>query len=204
MGLTSILDHGFCEVMKSLYHFLIPFLLIPTAALAADYEGIVTKYKSKLALLESKSQKKMTIIFKNIEIESQVRKLAPGDYISFEGVRSSIDQTIRIESLNFVGLKSIVGKWTGNDGFCYEFANFNEMYVFIQGKTKCDFAKRAELNARYLTYTINPTTSGWLALISDDTASYAGEILLKSPVTASLSLYDSDSGDILKTIILKK
>ncbi len=171
---------------------------------ATDYEGSITLYKSKLALIESKTQKKLTLTFKNIEIQSQVKNLSPGDFVSFEGVRSSTEAKISIISLNYVGLKTLVGRWTGDDKFCYDFVNFNEVYVFLREKEKCDFTMRSDLTSRYLTYTINPTASGWLALFSDDMASYAGEISFKSSVRASLSLYDSNSGDILKTIVLKK
>lgn len=189
--------------MKSLYYFLIPFL-IASFAFATDYDGIVTRYKSKLAIVESKSQKTLVFTFKNLEIQSQIKNLSPGDYISFEGVRSSTETSISITSLNYIGLKALIGNWSGNDNFCYEIINFNEMYVFKREKARCDFKLRTSLNSRYLTYTINPTVGAWLALISDDVNSYVAEVRFKSSVSASLSLYDSDSGDILKTIVLKK
>ena len=189
--------------MKCFYNFLVTLLLIQPA-FATDYEGLITKYKSKLALIESKSQKKLVIQYKSTKIESQGRNLTVGDFVSFEGTRSSTDSLITIESINYVGLKALIGKWSGDDKFCYQFVNFSEVSVFMRDQSKCDFSKMNPQNSRQLAYTINPTTGGWLALISDDMSSYAAEITFKSPISAALSLYDSDSGDILKRIILKK
>lgn len=55
-----------------------------------------------------------------------------------------------------------------------------------------------------MTYTVNPITDGWMVLFSDESSTYAAEINLKSKTHVDLSLYDSESGDILGRITLKK
>ncbi len=190
--------------MRSLYQILMT-LFIAQPLFAADYEGLIARTRPKMILIDSKTKVRHTLTFKNVEIEKQVKKLARRDFISFEGVRSLSEGSIRVDSVNYVGLTSMIGKWKGNDRLCYEFMNYVEMYIFAKNKNnRCEFSNRFDLGARYMTYTVNPTSDGWIALISDDITSYASEVTLKSPARMDLSLYDSETGDILGTIILKK
>ena len=170
---------------------------------AANFDGIITKSKTQISIKLSTTGKNLFINSATSEIQNQINRLKTSDFISLQGFLDSEQGTILVQSLNYVGLSDLLGKWSGNDEFCYFFRNFSEISIYSKtASNKCVYS--APHLARELTYTVNPTTPNWLVLLSDTQDSYLMDLVLKSKSAVDLSLYDSASGDILKEIKLKR
>ena len=188
-------------------HFLKVFLYITLITLntahAMEYTGEIFETKQKaLALKEDSSGKNFNLTFENENVEKLLQKLKANDYISFQGARSSNVNSIRVDSINFVGLKDLIAVWKGDDRYCYSFINFTEFIIYPIRNGTC--GKPPKLGKKYA-YTINPTElTNWVLLLSSDQANYVADLVIKSNNLIEISLYDSNTGYILKVIKLRK
>ncbi len=188
--------------MKFLYGLLFTLSLTLTLN-AATYEGLVFTPRGKSTIALKSTGKKYLLVPANDEIASQISKLKSTDFVSLDGHLNNEQQIISVQSLNYVGLHDLLGDWSGDDDYCYSFASFSDLRIFIKNdKNKCDFQESHK--SRDFGYTINPATQGWLVLLSDNDDSYLMDLAIKSKTTVELSLYDSQSGDILRNIKLKR
>ena len=188
--------------MTYLYQILM-VLLLGTSAFGSEFSGLILT-NSANGLIESSSRKVFSLTYAIPQIAKQVKKLKANDYISFDGTLDQVHQSISVQSVNFVGLKSLLGSWTGSDNFCYQFTDFTTLLIFRRESSDCRFDAPIRPSTKIMTYFVNPTSQGWITLISDSTGSYAAELTVKSAARVEIGLYDSNSGDILKKVILKK
>ncbi len=170
---------------------------------AANLNGTISRLKSGIAFKNSTTQKKYLLTYKTTEIQKQINKLKELDFISVDGSIDEGHQTLLANTVNYVGLKELLGRWNADDEFCYNFKTFTELAIYRKTLSdKCNY--NVLYLAREMTYTINPTTDNWLVLISDSKGSYVMDLVLKSKNKAEINLYDPDTGDILKEIKLRK
>ncbi len=189
--------------MRLLLCGLLATFLIPNRVFAMMYSGVLfNSEEGKLELKDDSSGKKFDLTFSSAIIQSTVAKLKAGDYLSFEGARSSSIASIRIDSVNFVGLKDLLGVWQGEDKYCYNFTSFTEIKMYHRTKSKCAANSRS---LRKYAYTINPSENvNWVLLLTDDKANLAADLTVKSANLVEISLYDSATGLILRIIKLRK
>lgn len=136
-------------------------------------------------------------------VQSQLGKLKSGDFLSLEGFYNDDNKTIFIGSINYVGLKDLLGNWIGDDQYCYRFQDYSVLSIYNKNeKNRCEFT--ATYMARGFSYFINPSNADWSVLLSDDDDSYLMDLTLNSKNSADLSLYDSQSGDILRQIKIRR
>jgi hypothetical protein len=182
--------------------FLLALIFI-SPSFASQFDGSLTLMNQSKTIKISNSKKKYILAFANKEIASQINKLNSGDYISFDGSANETTHTITVEYINYVGLKDLLGYWIGNDDFCYSFESFSGFKIYKRNtQNRCRFEKN-EL-VRDLSYTINPTSSNWSILVSDNQESFLIDLVLVSKLSAELSLYDPKTGYIIKEIKLKR
>ena len=83
------------------------------------YSGVIMKSSpNNYRIKESRINKSYDLIFTDTNIEIMLSKLKVDDFITFEGARSSTANTIRIKSINYVGIKELLGIWQGDDAYC--------------------------------------------------------------------------------------
>ena len=166
------------------------------------YSGMITRSSpNSYRIKESRINKSYDLIFTNPNIENMLSKLKVNDFITFEGARSSTTNTIRIESINYVGLNDLLGLWQGDDTYCYNFVSFTELWIYFRTGTEC--STRA-IDGRVYAYTINPSDPDWIILLSDNQASYIGDVIVIAEGSVKISLYNSNTGNILRHIKLKR
>jgi hypothetical protein len=181
----------------------ITILIFASQTWALNFEGTLTTFNKKLAIKDAGSPQKYYLAFINNEIQSQISKLKPSDFISLEGILDEKTETLTAFSLNYVGLKDLLGRWKGNDDFCYAFTSFTDIIIYNKTEhSKCTYQKSDII--REFTYTINPASKDWLALLAGETENYVMDIIVYSKKSVDLSLYDPNSGYILKEISLRK
>ncbi len=187
--------------MRVIILLLAPLLFYSPLALSMVYSGVVTTTQKKVRIKETRLQRSFDLTFSSPEIESLIRQLAVNDHVSFEGIRSSDSNIIRVNSVHYVGLINLVATWRGDDNYCYSFTSFTELKIYTSKKSRCNFTP--SLSRRYA-YTINPGQPGWMILLSDNSANYVADLAIKNSRLAEISLYDLNTGDILRVIKLRK
>lgn len=170
---------------------------------ALSYSGLVTVEKARLALAANETKTKFILSATSLGIKSQLAKLKPGDYVSLEGFTSPDKTILYVGSVNYVGLKDLLGNWIGDDEYCYKFNDFSILSIYTKNdKKRCDFSINSL--AREFSYFINPAHFGWSVLLSDNDDSYLMDLNLFTRSAAELSLYDSRSGDILRKVYIRR
>lgn len=202
LDLTQCLLHGFCLVMQVFMSLFIMLFLFQPKAFSMLYSGVITKSSSNhYRIKESRINKSYDLIFTDPNIEIMLSKLKLNDYITFEGARSSTTNKIRVNSINYVGLKDLLGIWQGDDTYCYNFTSFTELWIYFRTSPEC--AVRPT-DGRVYAYTINPSDPDWVILLSDNKANYIGDVIVINQKSVKFSLYDSNTGNILRHINLKR
>ena len=173
---------------------------------AALYSGIISQADPHgFQLKETKLKKTYTLSFTNPNIEKLVQKLKVQDFISVEGTRNSKTNTIRVHSLKYVGLKDLLSIWNGNDNYCYNFTSFTQLLVYPSVNSAIGFDCPVMVaNARKYAYTVSPSEPDWVLLLSDNHSNFFADLVIKDQNTAEISLYDTNTGGILRSIILKR
>ena len=110
------------------------------------------------------------------------------------------DQTaININSVNYIGLKSLIGTWYADTATCFHFLTYTDFTISRRIGNNCV----SQQNVNY-TYIINPSTLTWVILISGERGSYVGDVSFVNTKNVQLDLYDSDSGAIVRQLYLQK
>jgi hypothetical protein len=185
--------------MRFLFAILLTFTCL--TSFANTFDGIVSKTKSKILLLDNLNKKPYTLIGSTAIISTYLAKLSDGDFISIEGTRNNSQTILTVNSVNYIGLSALLGSWIDDDSYCYNFSSFTEFSVTQKtiGR-KCAVG----LTPNY-TYIINPASSSWVILISGERGGgYVGDLKFISPHEIEIQLYDSETGDILSYLHLRK
>jgi hypothetical protein len=181
------------------------YILLATApgsiVWATPYEGKITQIKDATVYFkESNLKVTFALNFKDDEVKDTLAQLKKDDFISFEGIKNLTTNVMRVDSVNYVGLSDLLGVWTGDENYCYDFQSFTE--VAIYPKT-CD-CKKNKLSSRFFAYTVNIAKPSWFVLMSDATSRLAADLKLNSKTSAEMVLYDVNTGNTLRLIKLSK
>lgn len=189
--------------MRSFISTLLVFLIFQSRAQAMVYSGILTQDKDfHLRLKEETTGKTYELTYADSNAANILKKLKKNDFISFTGARNSNISSIRVDSVNYVGLGDLLDIWKGDDHYCYAFTSFKEFAVYPAEKSNC--VKYPTYSSKYA-YTINPTEqSNWVILLSGSRSNYLADLTVKTAKSIEISLYDSNTGYILKLIKLRK
>lgn len=167
---------------------------------AATIEGRVFFQNLKPLLVDPTENRYYLLIGTTQATDAVLKKLKHGDFISVEGQKTKTGNTINVESINYVGLKSLLGIWVGDDDYCYIFDSFTEFSIapLVKGK-KC-----TPPTTPSYTYLASPSVQSWLLLISGQRNIYVGDLTFIGPRDAQIQLFDSETGDILRTLRLRR
>lgn len=198
LNLTESLYRVFYTHMR--FKFVLPIILFSLNTMALSFEGRVSKSKSRISFFDITNDKNYKLVGSTSIISKYLKKLSDGDFISIDGTKSEQLNTLTVNSVNYFGLKTLLGTWIGDDAFCYNFTSFTEFSISqsISGE-KC-----APVFEPTYTYFVNPSTTSWVMLLAGERGSYVGDLLINSPKDIQIQLYDSETGDILRKIYLRK
>lgn len=173
-------------------------LAISALSQAAIYEGDVQKSRNNIFVI-NKADNKKYLLNSTAQLAVQLGKLTTGDFVSVEGSANTTQKNITVRSINYVGLRSMIGSWVGNEPYCYNFVNYNLFTVTRKVNDRC-----TEDIASEYTYLVNPHVQAWVVLVSGEYNSYVGDIHLLNSQSLEIDLYDSESGAILRQLSLRK
>lgn len=170
---------------------------------ATSYEGIVSKKKSKVTLFNEANGEAYVLDSSSPTVINYLSKLTSGDYISLDGTLNEKKKSLTVNSISYMGLKSLLGLWVGDDSHCYNFINFTEFVISTRARgNKC--APPVAAPGFIYTYTVNPTSNTWTLLISGERSSFIGDLKFKNSSDAQIELFDSETGDTLRSLNLKR
>ncbi len=180
--------------------FSIIVILLSLESRALSFEGNVSRTKAHLKFNDLIQRKSYALNASSALISTYINKLSDGDFISLEGIRDEKQTILTVSSVNYIGLSLLIGTWLGDDQYCYNFMSYTEFSVSYRGVGK----KCGAATAPNYTYFINPSTNAWVMLLAGERGSYVGDLIINSPKHIEIQLYDSETGDILRKIILRK
>lgn len=187
--------------MKSLL-FVLSLVASSVAFSATPVVGIVERgpYGAFLISKDDVRCAKFLISAKSNEANEILRKLTSGDAITASGVIDPDTCTVLIENIDYVGLKRLIGYWHTNDGLISvsDFDSLNFYPIKLKDLKNGPLAKVIE-PIKYR-YSLTPSEgTEWVLFLSDTTSTTFATIRFGKS-TATLNIYDSDTGDIKKVL----
>jgi hypothetical protein len=169
------------------------------SSLAMPFNGLINKSSiNGYTLSLSSTSQVFKLATATARISEQLNKMSVGDLISIEADIAN-STTLKVNAINYVGLKNLIGIWYGNDNFCYSFESFTEMILLKRVGSQC----LSSLETVY-TYTLSPNSKAWDLIVASDMSSFIGDIKFTTSKVANITLFDSETGEIVKVVRLVK
>jgi hypothetical protein len=161
------------------------------------FRGKVIRVGADVYVVEEGSKKNFTLYSADPEIREHINLLSQGDFI--EGVATSITPPrLFVESIDFVGLKKILGTWKTNKRV-FDFKDFNLLSIW-----SFDFGNDFFSRKKNYTYSISPGEGpDWQVFVADENHVVVGSLDFVDNI-AILTIYDSNTGSSREVITLEK
>jgi hypothetical protein len=203
--LTAAPAHVKSAGMKSLIFLVITFSLNFVMA-EQTVSGLLGKSVGAWTLTPEGSDTRFVILPENDDVSSSLGRLSPGDFISGQAGVNSITKKISFSSIDYVGLKKLLGAWTGGDGLMV-FKDFSRMkYSPRFTKSSINIAAKASYQKEFR-YTLAPSDGEeWALFLSDDKSTTFATLQFESQPSQILimKIYESESGNIIRTLKLER
>ena len=139
-------------------------------------------------------------------VSEQLNKLDAGDIISGTGIVNNATDSIELLSIDYVGLKKILGLWFSREGLI-EFKNFTTLNFYPRQKASGDYlvskAYLVDYQQQYR-YSMTPSNGReWTLYLTDKKATSLGTLIVDGNI-AVLKIYDSNTGDLVKALRLSR
>ena len=160
-------------LMKLLYFFIIIIFQFSWSAAADSFSGIIEKRPGSIHLLTPTTSYRMVAL--NSVVAKDLNKLQSGDYLQGYGIFNKEQEFIKVQSVDFVGLRHLLGIWESETQVVLNVANFSEMSVYLPAEQDPDQNRPVLLN-----YTVAPEAgNGWTIILHTDSEIQAGRIELE-------------------------
>ncbi|MCB0365573.1 MAG: hypothetical protein H6624_04070 [Bdellovibrionaceae bacterium] len=187
--------------MKNFQNFciLILFLAAPLAGASVSIEGVVRRQDNILLIQLAETGVEHQIFTRNPHVMDDLRSLETGDYLSGKGWVYGINGTVEMTTVEFVGLKKLLGIWRTPSWEVFDFKNFSRLDLYEPTNSKT----LNVVQLRSLRYTVAPDGGhAWSILIVDSNSVDVGSLSV-SQEAIRIDLFDPQTGDVAKTIQLK-
>ena len=191
--------------MRIFYFVLI--LFTGSLALAArPVVGTLQRDDKGLSLITDTGCQKYRISTKSEDAEFNLYKLQSGDYITATGLLDENTCEAVIESIDFVGLKKLLGYWHSSAGL-FSIPSFSYLTFYPNDKT--DISNEAPeifdpVSPVNFKYSVTPSEGkDWVVFLSDKNSTVFATIRF-SKTRATMKFYDSETGKITRTLYLSK
>lgn len=175
-------------------------LLISESAIANAFEGRVV-FRNSVAhiVMDSAPTELWKIEGLSDQVTSQVKGLQEGDLLSATGELVISNKTAYVETVDFVGLKRILGRWESKDGYSINFKDFRSAVVAQKQPLPWDPNEEKTVN---LVYAILPLKeSNWSLFMSNRKTVRVGTLSIQE-TKLSIQLVDQRTGKVTEDISL--
>lgn len=141
----------------------------------------------------------------NEEVSLSLPKLKGGDFITGTGELDSSSCTARIRSIDYVGLKRLLGYWYTKEGLL-RISGFNSLdfYPFSSSQQEANIVSVKTGDPISYRYSVTPAAGKeWIVFLSDFKNTTFASLQVASK-NATLKIYDSETGDTIHTLHLSK
>lgn len=182
-------------------------LILSSGALAAESViGLLEKEANEYYLRLVKDQPRFKIVTTSADAQESLKKLSSGDFVTGTGEIKAETLEISLESIDYVGIKKLIGTWHSQDGM-FEITSFDHMnfYPYVYNPKKATKQFRINISkAQEYKYSMTPTQGREWVLFLSDTKSTTFATIQINQGSARLKMYDSETGDITKSLRLTK
>lgn len=169
--------------------------LISCHALARPISGFVSIENGQHYFIEHGTTVKFAIRPGKTEVVESLKKLSSFDF--FQGQGEFTKSELVLDSIDFVGLRSLIGLWSEGRQSLFDFQDFQKVVIY-QPVFKL-MTPRAQLH-----YSIAPSAgSDWKIFFTDENSVILASLIL-SEARATLRFYNLDTGDVFKKVELTK
>lgn len=183
--------------------FLLFIFTTPLVLGAQSVTGFLTRSGDKFYLTPSKSSNRYLILPEDLDVVSSLERLNNGDLITGHGSIDTTNKKLRLISVDYVGLRKILGPWVGSEGQLM-FKDFSTMKFSPRFSSKSNRENPRKAYQKEFRYTLSPSEGEeWALFLSDDkSTTFATVAFGKRKIT--MKIYESESGRIIRTLKLER
>ncbi len=188
--------------------FVLTLVSSAMAVAAQPVSGIIIRKGQDILLQSNDSCSYYRIETKNPDAQASLDKLSPGDSLTASGLFDKTACIAVVDSVDYVGLKRLLGLWISKEGLI-SVHDFNTLSFYPESKTdlKRVFEKPDDFSVGksvQYKYSVTPSDGKeWVVFLSDDESTTFATIQFSKDL-AIMKLYDSDNGNVTKTLILSR
>lgn len=189
--------------MRLLYIALV--LITSSVASATQITGTLEKEANGRIFLRAEAQQcpRYSIKANSNDAEGDLTKLQTGDAITASGVLNAFSCSAVIESIDFVGLKKMLGYWHSAEGL-YSIPSFNSLVFYPSKPQACLDCGLQNSNSIEFRYSLTPSEGkDWVLFLSDASSTSFATIRF-TRLKAVIRFYDSETGKATRTLTLSK
>ncbi|HEY8270146.1 MAG TPA: hypothetical protein VIG33_04610 [Pseudobdellovibrionaceae bacterium] len=170
------------------------------------FEGYLTKNDGNYYFTPASADSFYKVHALTHNVEENLKRFENGDFIIGSGSLEAANKKINIESVDYVGLRRLLGMWVGTDGIMI-FKDFSTMsFTPPFSGVKEDNKVRPSLTnyQKQFRYSMSPTDGNeWALFVSDDkgTSFATMEFSNKNVI---MKIFESESGKIVRTLKLER
>lgn len=180
---------------------------ILSPAFAAPIYGVIIHSSAKYFILQE--TQKFEIVTTSSESSRDIKRLSTGDFVALEGYYNLSERKVFVTSVDWVGLKKIIGAWITSDEKVIEFQDYTTLLLHNYEKDKFPINHKVSHRPRpvepvYLSYRMAPGNGNtWTLFLSEARKLYLARLNLTG-TNLVISFYDNNSGKVIKTLNLTR
>lgn len=169
--------------------------IVTSISKAETVNGFIVRGSLGWSLVSADDQNQWSVIPNDDNVLDSLNKLKSRDYIVGQGSVSS--GTIRLETIDFVGLRNLLGLWI-SDSTWFNFKTFTQANIYW------GVDDSSAVTPIRMQYSVAPgATKAWQIFFSDDKLVQIASLKIEND-EAMLEFYNPDTGDVVKTLNLRK
>lgn len=189
------------DAMKYIIFLLITFSLQFVLG-AQAFSGFLSKKGDEFYFTPKSSSLFYTVVPMNFDVQESLTRLENGDFVSGNGSLDTINKKISVHSIDYVGLRKLLGPWIGTDGTMV-FKDFSTMRFTPRFR---DIKLDTHLAGyqKEFRYSVSPKDGNeWALFLSDDSnTTFATVKFTKKKII--MKIFESESGNIVRTLKLER
>lgn len=181
----------------------------PLLAASDRINGYIIQDGSNYAIKDNNYNIVFHLSFTQEIAQKQIERLKTGDFASVTAKLDLNTATASVDSVDYVGLSTLLGTWKGNDNLCYDFSGFTSLYTYRPNNSgRCYkqylYISKKPSRLRKYTYFINPDIAVWNLLFSSVADKYFGELEILDGNAVRIQLFNDQTNATLRTIVLRR